>query len=205
MDVSMIRTTLFSLLALGFASNAFAQSSLDGFEFPVFDESPSISTATKAPQGKKLITSESEVAPPIAPVPLPVPEPHLQQSSSAPQAEITSSGAANQYAGSAPPQMVQPFNGYMSYGPSPVGPLLAYMNCNQTACPDVWAGYAAQHAAEMAHYCSKHGCKNCGCGMHGGSLYAQPSIVPAGGHHHKLHHNRYASPSNLHCDACGVR
>jgi hypothetical protein len=219
MDVPMIRTTLFSLLAIGFTSPLFAQSSLDEFEFPEFDDAPKQTSVDAPAKNQKLITTDSQQASPNAPVPLPLPDANAQQQTSPTvQAEVVDSGldpvgnGANLYSGMAPPQSYQPFVGYMSYGPSPVTPMLGYMMCSQNACPDVWAGFAAEHAREMAHHCSKHGCHGhghgCGCGACGSSLYAQPSLVPPAAHHHLLHHrhNRYtqaaAAPA---CDTCGSR
>lgn len=199
----MIRTTLFSMLALGFASAAFAQSPLDDFEFPQFNESSSQSSVGSAPKKNKLIQSDAGLATPGNPVPLPIPDsnthaPTVQGEIADP---LAGSSAANHYSGMGPAQPYQPFNGYMSYGPSPVTPMLGYMTCTQNMCPNIWASFPAEHAARMAHYCSKHDCAHCGCGGYGSSLYPQASIVGAG-HHHKLHHNRYTQPAAPACDNC---
>lgn len=181
----MFRTTLFSLLTLGLTSSVFAQSSLDNFQFPEINDKAKSTSDSESRKQKLVSSSAAQNTPGIAAALAPEDAPIIQSEINDP---ITNSRAVpNQYSGMPQPQMYEPFNGYMSYGPSPISPMQAYMVCSQNACPNLWAGFAAEHAARMAHLCSKHGCSHCECNESVGK---------------KKVHNRYKKTAEVVSEPC---
>ncbi len=117
-----------------------------------------------------------------------------------------------------PPVVLPQHNSYPSHaalqspmhftsGPSNPSPLLAYMQCSTDACPNVWAGFAAQHQADMSAFCSGCSHGSCGCGQcgHGGhcshcghaNCYGEACQTCSSP---KPIINRYRTQSN--CDTC---
>ncbi len=95
-------------------------------------------------------------------------------------------------------------------GPSGVSHLLRYMNCDPHSCPNIWQGYDAQRAAELAAKCAPPGggcgCCRGGCGACGGlQLYPSPCI--GGGVDCAKPINRYrksAPTCSGGCDSCTI-
>ncbi len=209
MDVDMLRKMLLAFVVLNAAPIAYAQSTLDGFAFPEFNDTQSNQAAE---------VESSDRPSPVVAAPVVIPDatavgsavkslPPTEQFTGT-QIEATSENTAryksrlqnftsyNRLSGQLPLHSV----GYASFGPSAPSPLLAYMQCDQNSCPNVWQGFAAQHQRDQAAYCSPKGCNHCGsCGCNHG-IYNEACLTgcATGGCGHKLR-NRYTEPA---CDSC---
>jgi hypothetical protein len=70
----------------------------------------------------------------------------------------------------------------LPYAPGPsfgMTSMLRYLNCDPHSCPNIWQGYDAQRAAELARKCTPpcHGCgRGCSCG---GTCNGRCQLMPA--------------------------
>ncbi len=181
-----------ALFSIALTSSAFAQDDFDGFTFPSNDPVPSVDTAQpfRADARQPLdVTAEVTSLPSTN-------DSHVPAGKKLTSEMIAIHNSASQLH----PQVAAPTY-FTSMGPSRPSSLLSYMQCSPNACPNVWAGFAAQHQADVAAYCTFHaksGCE-CGSGSCGGQAYDTACGVPA--HRHHLHRNRYTQPAtNDGCD-----
>jgi hypothetical protein len=203
----MFRSTFIFALTLTTTSMAYGQAGLDDFQFPTFADSPSDKSAPKS-----LIVEQAPINTDD--------EPQASTTKAKPQrsrltaqhdAEITTDPievVAKPYNAFANTQaMPAAFSGYMPMASSSPSPLLRQMQCSSNACPDVWAGFAAQHAADNARFCNGHGCGagcgHCGSGNCNQGMYDEPCMSGCGSSH-KLHRpiNRYTQADTSTCDSC---
>lgn len=199
------RTLVLLCLVLG-ASPALAADDLSDFAFPEmnFDNVGSqdgrsvLERATATPPAGR---ATSHPAPPTRSPALTAVVGDGAAASDVSEASGVSAAGANSATTSLPPVVDSP-NSYaspsdlpgiydvsqpamLSYGPSNVSPLLAYMQCDPYSCGDVWAGFAAQQAADRAAYCAL---PNCHCGGHHAALHAVPCTSGCDG---SLSHGRH--------------
>lgn len=194
------RTFALLCLVLG-GSPAMAADDLSNFAFPEID----FDTVATASERSLLETAPAQVQvhrgtpQPAPPVSLPaLTSTERPVATAAAQTQTTPSlptatSVANAYASPSDLPEVYPVAEptMLSYGPSSVSPLLAYMQCDPYSCGDVWAGYAAQVAADRAAYCAL---PNCHCGGAHAALHAAPCTSGCvGGHEHP--HHRHAKPN----------
>jgi hypothetical protein len=96
-------------------------------------------------------------------------------------------------------QSISPFQLPYAPGPSGVSFLLKYMSCDPHSCPNIWGGYEAQRAAELAAKCAPPG-----CGCKGLQLYPSPCTTCVADSCSKpVNRYRQTVPSSpCGCDSC---
>ncbi len=100
--------------------------------------------------------------------------------------------------------MVHGYRSPLPFGPSGPSSMLQYLTCDPHSCPNIWQGYEAQRAAELAQKCAAPGggCSRGGCGIVGGtSLYGSACIDCATRPRKVV--NRYRPASTSGCTSCG--
>jgi hypothetical protein len=100
--------------------------------------------------------------------------------------------------------IVNGFRPPLPFGPSMPSAMLQYLTCDPHSCPNLWQGYEAQRAADLARKCAPHhgGCCGVGCGFGGGTnLYGSPCMDCANRHHKVV--NRYRPAPAAGCGTCG--
>ena len=190
----MLRTAVTTLFALiGITSLSMAQD-IDEFAFPNFDDLPAAQAEVSRPSAA---ANQTRSLPPIKNTTTSLPQVQSPSNQAIPPGKLTAAAIAMhnnadhlQYSQMGPNMSggYLPSNGYvqsgyaaqtLASGPSSNRPLLGYMQCSPNACPGVWNGFAAQHAADQACYCSEHthGCRghHCNCAnevsRNGSALY----------------------------------
>ena len=100
---------------------------------------------------------------------------------------------------------VHGFRSPLPFGPSGTPFLLQYMTCDPHSCPNIWQGYDAQRAADLAKKCSPPGGGSCGagfgCGRNG--LHNAPCMTCASGPIKSVNRYRPAPVSSPACNSCG--
>ena len=103
------------------------------------------------------------------------------------------------------------YHGYrppMPFGPSSTPNLVQLMNCDPFSCPNIWQGWEAQRAADLAKkctlpcsgHCGAGRCGNgCGCGR--ATLHDTPCNTSGSGPARPV--NRYRSAPSRSCSSCG--
>jgi hypothetical protein len=95
-------------------------------------------------------------------------------------------------------------HGYRSplpFGPSGTPSILQFMACDPHSCPNLWQGYEAQRAADLARKCSPHGCCSCGGNCGGFRLHGSPCMTCANRPAKIV--NRYRPTPSSGCSTCG--